>query len=70
MTTEREAPGPGAWRKSSFCANGTCVEVQLLSDTGIVRIRDSKNPEGPVLAFDAEEWKSFLSGARAAEFDI
>jgi Domain of unknown function (DUF397) len=39
---------PDQWRKSSFSAGEeTCVE---LSPTG--KVRDSKNPTGPVLVVD------------------
>jgi len=36
------------WRKSSFSSGGgnACVEVAVLP--GIVAIRDSKDPDGPV----------------------
>jgi Domain of unknown function (DUF397) len=37
------------WVKSSRSfANGNCVEAATLPD-GLIGIRDSKNPEGPVL---------------------
>ncbi len=34
----------------------------------IVAIRDSKDPDGPALVFTADEWRAFVSGARAGEF--
>lgn len=47
------------WTRSSFCADGTCVEVA--PDNGNrIRMRDSKNPEGLVLSFTQREWKVFL----------
>lgn len=58
-----------AWIKSSFSyANGNCVEVSGLSDNSI-EIRDSKNPEGPILHFTPAEWDAFLGGVRNGEFD-
>ncbi|MEU4263907.1 DUF397 domain-containing protein [Streptomyces argenteolus] len=50
-----------AWRKSSY-SNGTggdCVEV---ADglAGIVPVRDSKVPHGPVLTVAAPAWTSFV----------
>lgn len=51
-----------AWRKSSHSANGNCVEVAA---PGQVLVRDSKNPEGPVLSFTPDEWRTFLRKARA-----
>ncbi|HMH90136.1 MAG TPA: DUF397 domain-containing protein [Streptosporangiaceae bacterium] len=56
------------WVKSSFSfANGNCVEVAGLGD-GDVRVRDSKDPAGPVLRFTPDEWAAFVSGVQAGEF--
>ena len=49
-------------------ANGNCVEVATLPD-GMIGIRDSKNPDGPVLRFTPDEWNEFLAGALRGEFD-
>jgi hypothetical protein len=58
-----------AWTKSSFSyANSNCVEVAGLSSE-LVRVRDSKNPKGPVLQFTSAEWRTFLSDVRNGEFD-
>jgi hypothetical protein len=51
--------GAGSWRKATRSAgNGECVEVA--SATGRVRIRDSKDPEGPVLSYTSDAFRSFL----------
>lgn len=49
------------------CDSGACVEVQVLKT--IVKIRDSKDPEGPVLKFDLEEWENFQNAVRRGVFD-
>jgi Domain of unknown function (DUF397) len=57
------------WVKSSYSfANGNCVEIATLPD-GMVGIRNSKDPHGPVLRFTPDEWNAFLSGTLAGEFD-
>ncbi|NUR60747.1 MAG: DUF397 domain-containing protein [Catenulispora sp.] len=57
-----------AWRKASASAgNGQCVEAAPLADG--VAVRDSKDPLGPILRFTAQEWATFLNGAKAGEFD-
>lgn len=57
------------WTKSSFSmANGNCVEVTGLSGE-LIRIRDSKDPRGPMLQFTPPEWDAFLDGVRNGEFD-
>jgi hypothetical protein len=50
------------WRKPSRSgANGdNCVEVA--TDRDRVLVRDSKDPDGPVLAVTAAEWRGFVSG--------
>ena len=48
-----------AWRKSSYSgANGNCVEVaRHVPD--VVAVRDSKDPDGPELAFSLQQWRAF-----------
>jgi hypothetical protein len=54
-----------AWRKSTRSGDngGACVEV---ADNlpGIVGLRDSKDPTGPVLTFDPTAWTAFVTAAR------
>ncbi len=57
-----------AWRKaSSSVGNGACVELAPIE--GMVAVRDSKDPAGPVLRYTAAEWNAFLDGAKKGEFD-
>ncbi|MDG4799256.1 DUF397 domain-containing protein [Micromonospora sp. WMMD980] len=51
------------WRKSSRsnAQGGACVEVA--GDLpGVVAVRDSKDPAGPVLAFNPDAWRAFVTG--------
>lgn len=53
------------WRKSSYSfSSGNCAEVA--SAPGVVAVRDSKDPAGPVLTFSPRAWRAFLrdSGGR------
>jgi hypothetical protein len=50
---------------SSF--NGQCVEIASTADK--VAMRDSKDPNGPVLVYTHAEFRAFLDGARNGEFD-
>ena len=53
------------WRKSSYSGNGgsNCVEVAS-SLPGVVAVRDSKNPDGPILTFSRDEWANFITRLR------
>ena len=58
-----------AFRKASASAtNGCCVEVGACACR--VLVRDSKDPDGPVLSFTRAEWSAFLAGCKAGEFDL
>lgn len=70
------------WRKASYSgASGCdCVEVTATSDASVAPhksgedvlylMRDSKNPDGPQLAFTAAEWDAFVKGVKDGEFDL
>jgi hypothetical protein len=56
------------WVKAQYSgSNGQCVEIA--SAAGRVAIRDSKDPDGPILLYTTGEFKAFLHGARNGEFD-
>ena len=55
------------WAKSSRSGtNGNCVEVAFLSEDRVA-LRDSKDPEGPVLRFNRGEWLAFVDGVADGE---
>lgn len=58
------------WHKSTYSngSGGNCVEAATLSG-GRRAVRDSQNPDGPVLIFTASEWEAFISGVKAGEFE-
>jgi hypothetical protein len=73
-------------RKSSFCTKHACCCVEVVSDSfkadlpgghevasaapqGGVMVRNSENPEH-VVPFTADEWRVFLKGVKAGEFDL
>jgi Domain of unknown function (DUF397) len=53
------------WRKSTHSGqDGNCVEVAT-NLPGIIAIRDSKNPSGPILCVTCADWAIFLRQTRA-----
>ncbi|MGK5630162.1 DUF397 domain-containing protein [Streptomyces sp. URMC 123] len=58
------------WTKSSYSAgNGACVEVKSPVAT-TVAVRDSKDPQGPALAFRPESWTEFVREVSSGSFDL
>ncbi len=52
------------WIKSSYSASADdCVEVATLPDGGRA-VRDSKDPQGPVLRFTPTDWRKFIQKVR------
>lgn len=56
------------FRSARACGAGACVEVAV--NDASVHVRASRDPAGRVLTFDLEEWSTFLTGARAGDFDV
>jgi hypothetical protein len=56
-----------SWWKSTRSGTGNCVEVANAG--GNLLVRNSKHPDGPILAFTKAEWRAFLAGAKDGEFD-
>jgi hypothetical protein len=62
---------PGTpFSKSSFCTIEKCVQVRISETSGLIVVRDSKNPNGERLAFTPDEWNAFIAGVKANEFDL
>ncbi len=52
-----------AWRTASYSsANGECIEVA--ADAGVL-VRDTKDREGPLLAFQPDVWRRFAGHVKA-----
>jgi hypothetical protein len=55
------------WRVARHCEAGSCV--QIAHKDGMVLIGDSKDPDGPVLAYSQAEWRTFAEGIKLGDFD-
>jgi len=59
-----------SWRKSSRSgALGNCVELAFPS-TDAMAVRNSRNPEGPALAFPLAGMRAFVAETKGGEFDL
>jgi hypothetical protein len=68
MSLTRDGLEVAGWRKARrSVATGECVEVA--PRVGDIIVRDSMNPDGPVLQYSAVSWRSFLTAAKRGKFD-
>lgn len=58
----------GVWIKSRRSDTNACVEAQHTGNT--IQVRDSKDPDGPVLNFTETEWTAFIQGVEDGDFDL
>jgi hypothetical protein len=71
MDKQKVSLAGAEWRTASASGGngGQCVEVAL-NIPGIVAVRDSKDPSGPVLRFTPDEWAAFQDGVAKGEFTL
>jgi Domain of unknown function (DUF397) len=65
--SEEERAGLSWIKAQASTYNGACVEVA--SAAGKIAMRDSKDPDGPVLVYTQAEFGAFIDGARNGRFD-
>jgi hypothetical protein len=56
------------WRKATYSSSngGNCIEVATADRT--VAVRDSKDPDGPRLAFEVSAWQAFATKVKRERF--
>jgi hypothetical protein len=61
---------PLTWQKSRRSnANGNCVEMATLAGGAGIAVRNSRDPDGPVLVYTLDEIVAFVLGAKDGDFD-
>ncbi|GAB3274092.1 DUF397 domain-containing protein [Kineosporia babensis] len=56
------------WRISSFSGMNNCVAVAATGSG--VSVRNSKAASAANVSFTADEWRAFVHGVKAGEFDL
>ncbi len=58
------------YKTSSFCRQGSCVEV-MVTEAGVL-VKEGKETGTPPmpLVFTHDEWRDFIKGVKAGEFDL
>lgn len=57
-----------SWVKSQFCDTSSCVEAMRVENE--IWMRDSKDPDGPILKFPAREWSQFMADINKNKSDL
>ena len=67
-STALAAPGGSKWHRTSrSCDGGSCVEVAWLGE--MIAVRDSKQPDGPIITCEPSEWRQFVKKIKNGTFD-
>lgn len=56
------------WQRAKGDDSESAVEVAFVDD--LIGLRNSADPNGPVLVFTKDEWDAFVGGAQDGEFDV
>ena len=67
MTSNDLSSAP--WRKSSYSGSdgGNCIEAAPGFITGVVPVRDSKDPQGPALLLTTAAFASFVAAVKSGD---
>ncbi|ROT27136.1 DUF397 domain-containing protein [Micromonospora sp. HM5-17] len=56
------------WQRAEGDDSEGAVEIAFVDN--LIGMRNSADPDGPVLVFTQAEWDAFVAGARDGEFDL
>ncbi len=56
------------WQAPQGSGDGRRIEIAFVE--GMIGMRDSADPDGPVLVFTPAEWDAFVGGVEDGEFDV
>ena len=67
---DAEALDTGESRVEVYVTTDTSAAPHKAGEDMLYVMRDSKDPDGPKLAFAGAEWDAFLRGVKDGEFDL
>ncbi|HEX5542187.1 MAG TPA: DUF397 domain-containing protein [Micromonospora sp.] len=56
------------WQRPDGDPSEGAVEIAFVDD--LIGMRNSADPDGPVLVFTQDEWDAFVGGVQDGEFDL
>jgi len=56
--------------RAQWRGSGEQGRIQIAFVDNLIGMRDSRQPDGPVLVFTEAEWDAFVAGAKDGEFDL
>ncbi|HET8661391.1 MAG TPA: DUF397 domain-containing protein [Micromonosporaceae bacterium] len=62
------AEGPGRTSTAQADPDGGQIEIAFVDD--LIGMRNSADPDGPILVFTESEWEAFVAGTKDGEFDV
>ncbi|WP_026341387.1 DUF397 domain-containing protein [Actinomadura atramentaria] len=69
MTQRQDSPSTHGWRKSARSNNGgACVEVRNTQPA--VNVRDSKDPDGPIITVPRAAWNALHAHVNSGALDL
>lgn len=55
------------WTRSTTCSSGTCLEAREWE--GYIQIRNSRNPDRPLITVPVEQWRNFTTAIKEGTYD-
>jgi Domain of unknown function (DUF397) len=70
MIPPSTADSPGLHSRATDPHASGSERVQVRLDGDDVVVTDTADPSSPVLRYDKDEWRAFVAGVKAGEFDV
>jgi hypothetical protein len=58
------------WRRAGDATDSSEGQIEVAFVDDLIGVRNSIDPDGPILVFTESEWDAFVGGAKDGEFDV